>query len=127
MKRKEKIEYGAFCELYGESLRNLVVEYLLENKELDFAVGDMAEELNISRPKAYEIIKKLEKEGYVKKSRVVAGTQLFLLNEKSRKVKLLLKDFKECLRIVVEEYEEKPSSYVSTSSGIGVAAAAKHF
>ena len=41
----------------------------------------MAEEIEISRPKAYEIIKNLEKENIVKKSRTVSGTQLYILNK----------------------------------------------
>ena len=120
----KKIEYGAFCELYGKTLRNLVVEYILENKGLDFAIGDMAEELNISRPKAYELIKDLERENLVKTSRIISGTQLFLLNEHEEKAKLLLKNFKECLKVIAEENEEK----VNFSSGeIGMAASARPF
>lgn len=117
---KKKIEYGAFCELYGKTIRNRVLEYLLEMGSLDFAIGDMAEEIGISRPKAYQVIKELEKEGYAIKTRIIAGTQLYTLNQKKKEVKLLLKNFKECLKIIVEEHEEKP--FVSVSSGIGVAA-----
>ena len=119
---KRKIKFGAFCELYGKTIRNRVLEYLLEMKGLDFAVGDMTEEIGISKPRAYQIIKKLEKEGYVIKSRIVAGTQLYILNETSKRVKLLLKDFKECLKLVLEEHEEKPRSYTSARA-IGVASA----
>lgn len=121
----KKVEYGVFCQVYGKNLRNLVIEYLLENRRLDFAVGDMAEELKISRPKAYEIVKELGKEGFVKKSRIVAGTQLYLVNEKDKKVKLLLNNFKECIKLVLEEYEEKHGAYSAVHSGAGVASA-KH-
>ncbi len=125
MRKKERIDYGAFCELYGKSLRNLVVEYLLENSRLDFAIGDMAVEIKISRPKAYELIKELEKENIVKKTREVSGTQLYMLDEKSKKAKLLIKDFKECLKIVVEENEEAKPRHVS-SSGTGMAVVARN-
>ncbi len=101
------MKYGMFCEVYGKSLRNLVVEYLLEMRDLDFAVGDMAEELDISRPKAYEIIKILIKENIVKKSRIISGTQLFILNKDEAKVKLLMKTFDECLNLIVDKYQEK--------------------
>ncbi len=102
------MKFGIFCEIYGKTLRNLVIEYLLEMRNLDFAVGDMAEEIEISRPKAYEIIKNLEKENIVKKSRTVSGTQLYILNKNNIKVKLLTKTFKECLNLVIENHQEKP-------------------
>jgi len=103
--RKMK-DIGAFCETYGNTIRNRILEYLLENQDLDFAIGDMAKELKISRPKAYEIIREFEKKKYVKKSRMIGKTQLYLLNKESKRVKLFLRDFKECLKIVVKEYEE---------------------
>ena len=100
-------EIGAFCETYGNTIPNRILEYLMENEDLDFAVGDMAKELEISKPKAYEIIGKFEKNGYLKKSRIVGKTQLYILNKENSRVKLFLNDFKECLRIVVEENSEE--------------------
>lgn len=105
MARKKSI--GAFCEVYGNTIENRVLEVLLENQFLDFAIGDMAKELKISRPKAYEVIKKFMKKGYVKESRIIGKTQLYLLDRNDARVKLFLKDFKECLKLVVEEYGHK--------------------
>jgi len=115
---------GFFCEIYGATIRNRVLEYLLENAGLDFAIGDMAEELGISRPKAYQIMEEFEKKGYVKKSRTVGKTQLYILNKENRIVKLFLKNFKECLKILMEEYEAK-NQKVSSGSGKSVVLAAK--
>lgn len=109
---------GAFCETYGNTIENRILEYLLENQDLDFAIGDMAKELKISRPKAYEVIKLFEKKKYVKKSRIVGKTQLYLLNKKNSRVKLFLKDFKECLRIVSEEHDENKTDHIASSSRI---------
>ena len=100
-------EIGAFCETYGNTIPNRIIEYLMENQDLDFAVGDMAKELEISKPKAYEIIGEFEKKEYVKKSRIVGKTQLYILNKDNSRVKLFLNDFKECLRLVVEENSEE--------------------
>ena len=100
-------EIGVFCGTYGNTIPNRILEYLMENEELDFAVGDMAKELQISKPKAYEIIGEFEKKGYLKKSRIVGKTQLYVLNKENSRVKLFLNDFKECLRIVVEENSEE--------------------
>lgn len=92
---------GAFCEVYGSTIGNMVMEYLLENRGLDFAVGD--KELGISRPKAYDVIKAFEKQGYACKSRVIGKTQLYLLDKDNERVKLFIKSFNECLRIIAEE------------------------
>ena len=124
MKQTERneIEFGEFCRLYGETLRNRILEHLLELGKLDFAIGDIAVEIGISKPKAYEIMKNLEKEGFVKKTRIVAGTQLYMLDEKKPEVKQLKRDFNECLKRVLDESEEKPKHY---SSGAGVAVSCK--
>ncbi|MBU2589846.1 MAG: winged helix-turn-helix domain-containing protein [Nanoarchaeota archaeon] len=98
---------GTFCKIYGENIRNQILEYMLENQDLDFAVGDMAKELNISRPKAYEIIKTFENEGYINKSRVIGKTQLYILNKENNIVKLFLRDFKECLKLIIRTYSKK--------------------
>ena len=118
---KKKIEIGKFCELYGDSIRNRVLEYMLENQSLDFAVGDLAEEVGISRPKAYKEVKELVKKDYVIKTRIVAGTQLYALNKENKDIKQLLKTFKECLKLVIEEHSEKKP--YSSSRGVGVASA----
>ena len=102
----EMNEVGVFCETYGNTIDNRILEYILENQDIDFAVGDMAKELGISKPKAYEVIKYFEVKGYISKSRLVGKTQLYKLNKEDKRVKLFLKDFKECLRLVVEEYSE---------------------
>ncbi len=101
---------GAFCETYGNTINNRILECLLENQDLDFAIGDMAKELKISRPKAYEVINNFEEKDYVKKSRIVGKTQLYILNKENKRVKLFLKTFRGCLRIVLEEHGENPKN-----------------
>ena len=102
---------GAFCETYGDTIKNRILEFMFENNGLDFAVGDMANELGISKPKAYEAIKYFEEKKYVEKSRLIGKTQLYKLNNEDNRVKLLLNDFKECLKLIVEEYSEDNLKY----------------
>ncbi|MFH1589856.1 MAG: hypothetical protein ABIB43_04785 [archaeon] len=102
----KETKFGAFSQLYGKTLRNRVVEFILELGELDFAAGDILEEINISKPKLYELIRELEEENIINKSRVVSGTQLYVLNIRNNKVKLLMKSFNECLKTVIEESKE---------------------
>src|SRR3989338_8963044 len=109
---------GAFCDVYGDTIENQVLEYLLENKDLDIAVGDMAHELAISRPKAYQVISHFEEKGYVQKSRIIGNTQLYTLNKSDKCVHLFLRDFKECLRLVAEEHQ---TNALIRSARVGVA------
>ena len=107
---------GVFCKTYGTTIENRILEYLLENQGLDFAVGDMAKELKISRPKAYGVISSFEKKQFVKKTRVVGKTQLYQINNANKRVKLFIRDFKECLKIAIEENERKSPSLCSNPS-----------
>src|SRR3989338_8698025 len=95
---------GKFCEVYGDTIPNMIWEYLLENKDLDFAVSDMAELINISKPKAYEIIDEFQEKCYIKKSRLIGRTQLYILNKDNNVVKIFLRNFNECLNLVIDEY-----------------------
>jgi sugar-specific transcriptional regulator TrmB len=88
---------------------------LLENQGLDFAVGDMAKEVGISRPKAYAVIKEFDRKEYIKKSRIIGKTQLYLLNKENKRVKLFLRDFRECLRLIAEEHTARPRTARSRS------------
>lgn len=100
---------GAFCDVYGDTIENQILEYLLENQDLDFAIGDMAHELLLSRPKAYQVIALFEEKAYVSKSRIIGNTQLYKLNKTSKHVQLFLSDFKECLRLVAQENQHLSS------------------
>ena len=100
--RSKEPDYGTFCEVYGKTLRNLVLENILERGDLDFAVSDILNEIAISKPKLYQIVEDLFKNKIIIKSRSVAGTQLYLLNKKNRKVSLLSESFRRCLKMVFE-------------------------
>ncbi|MFO8016432.1 MAG: helix-turn-helix domain-containing protein [Candidatus Woesearchaeota archaeon] len=96
---------GAFCEIYGQTADKRVIEHLLENQDIDLAVSDIAKGTGLSRPKAYQIIHNFEKKGYVRKTRIVGKTQLYMLNKKNRVVRLFMRDFKECLKMMLNEPE----------------------
>ena len=112
-------EYDAFCDTYGRTLNNLVWGHFLTWREV--AVGDMAKEIGISRPKAYQIVDEFLKKGYIKKGRVFGKTQIYELNKEHPIVKIYMRNFKECLNMVVEQYSKKKSisnSRVSASVSV---------
>jgi Fe2+ or Zn2+ uptake regulation protein len=93
---------GIFCEMFGTSVRNRVLEFLLEMRELDFGAGDIAEETGLSRASVYNMVECLLKEGYVVESRIVSGAQLYGLNKKEKKVKVLILVFNLLLKTFIE-------------------------
>ncbi|MBT4824345.1 hypothetical protein HN695_00080 [Candidatus Woesearchaeota archaeon] len=98
---------GAFCDIYGRNLRNAFLETILVYRDIDFAACTVVDRIEISKPKAYELVYEYEKKGYIEKSRILGKTQLYKLNKKNLRVKLLMKAFKDCLKLIAEEYEEK--------------------
>lgn len=99
--------YGTFCEVFGKTLRNNVLECILSFSHTDFAVSDFLEDMNISKPKAYQIIKELKMEGIIIESRVIGKTQLYKLNKISKKTKLLQQAFDHCVKSSVHKYVNK--------------------
>ena len=112
-------EHDAFCDTYGRTLNNLVWGHFLTNANGGTAVGDMAKEIGISRPKAYQIIGEFLKKGYIKKSRVFGKTQIYSLNEENYVVKLFQRNFKECLTMVAEQYSKRKTTS-SASTGVSL-------
>ena len=117
-----RIPIGIFCETYGNTLRNRVLENLMEFESTDTSAGAVARFLGISRPKVYEIFKEFLKKGFIKKTRVLGKTQLYIINKDNEKVKLFLSDFGECLRMVAQKYINPKKA----SSGKGITVSARN-
>ncbi|MFA5797223.1 MAG: winged helix-turn-helix domain-containing protein [Candidatus Woesearchaeota archaeon] len=112
---KKKYDYGAYCEVYGKNLYNLVWEDLLIYSEGGVAVGDLARDIGISRPKAYQFIKEFLKKGYLVKGRVIGRTQMYIVNKENIIVKIYIRNFRECLKMVADEYKPKTNGRVAAS------------
>jgi predicted transcriptional regulator len=96
-----------FCEVYGDTLRNKALEFWLIADALDFPASAMAEDISVSRPKAYQILSEFEKEKIIRRSRIVGRTQLYKLNKANPLVKIFLRNFDECIQMVVDEHQEE--------------------
>ena len=60
-----------------------IIDFLLDNKPLDFSKGEIAREINYSKTIVYNVWNFLEKYNIVKISRKFGKTKLFTLNTKS--------------------------------------------
>ena len=107
-----KLPIGHYCKIYGNNTTNRVIEYFLECEYTMVAIGDMAKDIGISRPKAYQIVDEFLKKGYVVKDRVIGKTQLYRINKENSIVKIFIRNFNECLNMVANEYSKSHSSKV---------------
>jgi sugar-specific transcriptional regulator TrmB len=113
---------GVLCKIYGNTARNRVLEVCLAMKGADFAIGDMAAVAEVSRPKAYQIMKELENKGIVMETRIVGRTQLYALNIENKLSKIFLRNFNEASDISLEEYMKAyPQDYATDSKPMAVA------
>ena len=94
---------GEFSKTFGKTPRNRIIEFFLEMRELDFAVGDVAKEIKLNRATMYINIRELYKEGIIIKTRKISGGQMYGLNMTNKKVKVMLKCFFNVLDSIVEE------------------------
>jgi sugar-specific transcriptional regulator TrmB len=120
-------EKDAYCEVYGYTIENKVLGFLLCFSD-GITACDVSRLEKISKPKVYEVINEFMKKGYVVKGRVIGKTQLYNLNKEHPHVKIFLRNFRECLRMVADEYSEKEKVHKSSGSmhaGAGVVSA-KH-
>ena len=101
------MSYGKFCEIFGINPRNRILEFFLESEGLDYGIGDVALETRLNRATTYNTMEELIKNKYVLPTRVLSGAQLYTLNTKKKEVKILLKSFKEVLKIILDEHTDK--------------------
>jgi len=84
---------GEFCEIFGLTPRNRIIEFFLEMRGLDFSIGDVARETGLNRATTYNTIEELVKAKYLILTRKVSGAQLYILNVEKEEVKILINTF----------------------------------
>ncbi len=106
-----KKTYGEFCEVFGITPRNIVIEFFLEMRGLDFSTGDIAKETGLNRATTYNTIEELTNAKYLIPTRKVSGSQLYKLNIEKKEVKVLIRVFNLLLEDIGKEYNDKQEIY----------------
>ena len=88
---KKLKQKSTFTQFFGDNPFIRVVDFLIENKDLDYSKQEIARGVGISRTTLYTFWDKIEQLGLVKVKRTFANTKLFVLNEDNPIVKRLLK------------------------------------
>ena len=84
-------EKSVLIEFFGNNPFIRVIDFLIENKGLDYSKQEIAQGAGISRTTLYVFWDRLEEFGVVKVKRKFANTKLFVLNTENPMVKRLLK------------------------------------
>ena len=96
-------ELTIFRELFGDTPKVRVLEYLLEGRELDHSIGDIAEGSGINRVTLFRLWHKIEKFKLVVHTRNIGNAKLFKLNMKNTYVKNLITLFD---KLISEEFKK---------------------
>lgn len=97
-------EMTKFRKLLGDNPKIRVLEYLLEGRELDYSLTDIAEGSNIDRVTLFRLWPQLIKEKIIVHTRNIGNAKLFKLNVENSDVKILLEMFD---KIINEGFVEK--------------------
>ena len=92
-----------FREIFGDTPKVRVLEYLLEGRELDHSIGDIAEGAGINRVTLFRLWPEIEKSKLVEHTRNIGNAKLFKLNVKNPNVKILVEVFD---RLINEEFKK---------------------
>lgn len=82
-----------FREIFGDTPKIRVLEYLLEGRELDHSIGDIAEGAGINRVTLFRLWPEIEKSKLVAHTRNIGNAKLFKLNIKNYYAKDLIELF----------------------------------
>lgn len=82
-----------FREIFGDTPKVRVLEYLLEGRELDHSIGDIAKGAGINRVTLFRLWHKIEKSKLVVHTRNIGNAKLFKLDVKNPNVKILVEVF----------------------------------
>ena len=86
-------ESTIFRELFGDTPKIRVLEYLLEGRELDHCIGDIAEGAGINRVTLFRLWPEIEKSKIITYTRNIGNAKLFKLNIKNPYIKSLVELF----------------------------------
>ncbi len=92
-------------DVIGDSVENMILDFLIGGIGLDYSKKDIAEGCGISRPTVYKILPKMLKEGIIKKTRMLGRSTLYTINKENKKVQYLLKLEEILLKTSFEELQ----------------------
>ena len=94
-----------FTKAVGNTPRIKVLEFLIEGRELDYSLSDIAEGSGIGRTTLFRIWNDFEKLNFVKQTRTIGNAKLFKLNLKNDFIKKFVELFD---ALIANKLKEQP-------------------
>ena len=94
-----------FTEVVGNTPKMKVLEFLIEGRELDYSLSDIAEGAEIGRNTLFRIWPDFEKLNFVKRIRAIGNAKMFRLNLENNSVKKLVELFDALMMDSLKEKE----------------------
>jgi len=79
-----------FTELFGDSPRVKILDFLADHVDFDYTLSQMQQFTAISRPTLYRLVPELEKDGIILFTRQVGGSRFYRLNVADPRVASML-------------------------------------
>ena len=86
-----------FRQALGETPKIRVLEFLIEGRELDYSISDIAEGAEIGRTTLFRVFDDLIKTGVIVQTRQIGNAKLFRLNKSSPFVRKMVELFDEVI------------------------------
>ena len=96
-----------FREIFGDTPKIRVLEYLLEGRELDHSIGDIAEGAGINRVTLFRMWGDLEKSKIIVHTRDIGNARLYKLNTDNQYVLILIDVFDKIINADFQEDKVK--------------------
>jgi predicted transcriptional regulator len=85
------MENSIFINFFGDTPLFRILDFLIENRGLDYSKTEIAKGANIGWSTLYKVWNKLEETQIVRQTRVFGNTKLYKLNEQNPIVQKLIK------------------------------------
>ncbi|MDO8628349.1 MAG: hypothetical protein Q7R56_01185 [Nanoarchaeota archaeon] len=102
-----KEPYGTFCELFGATPKNRILEEYFTFGKGDYPINGIAENTGVKKSTAYKIATELINKGYLLPTRKIGGMQFYKLNQENPDIQLLLQIDKLILQQLGKAYEQQ--------------------
>ena len=86
-----------FRQALGDNPKIRVLEFLIEGRELDYSISDIAEGAEIGRTTLFRIFDDLLKSGIIVSTRQIGNAKLFRLNKNNTLVRKMIELFDEII------------------------------
>lgn len=108
-------EATLFRTLFGDTPKIRVLEYLLEGRELDHSLGDIAEGAGINRVTLFRMWNEMEKARIITYTRNIGNAKLYKLNLQNPYVMILVDLFDKIINVDFQEGKQKIRSQLTLS------------